>query len=120
MEIFRSFTFDASHHLPNVPAGHKCGGSHGHTFIVHLHFEGPVDPEKGWVVDFGDIKDAFAPILEQLDHKCLNDIADLPNPTSEHLSVWIWRKTKPLLSSLSKVVVQESPQSGAVYRGEDE
>jgi 6-pyruvoyltetrahydropterin/6-carboxytetrahydropterin synthase len=120
MEIFQTFTFDASHHLPNVPEGHKCGGSHGHTFSVRIFVAGPVDAEKGWVIDFGDLKTAFKPIHEQLDHKCLNDIPDLANPTSENLAVWIWSKLKPTIPNLNKVLVQESPNTGALYSGDNE
>lgn len=119
MEIFKEFTFEAAHRLPNVPEGHKCARLHGHSFRVALHVAGPVDAYHGWVLDFGDIKTAFQPLYDQLDHHYLNEIPGLENPTSEHLARWIWERLKPDLPQLSQVVVHETCTSGCVYRGED-
>jgi 6-pyruvoyltetrahydropterin/6-carboxytetrahydropterin synthase len=69
-------------------------------------------------MDFTDIKEIFAPTLAQLDHSLLNNIEGLPNPTCEHLAVWIWNQVKPKLSILSKVEVQETASSGCIYEGE--
>jgi len=120
MEIYTTFTFDAAHKLPCVPEGHKCGNIHGHTFTAEVHVSGPVESETGWVIDFNDIKKIIKPIEEQLDHKYLNDIIGLENPTSECIAKWIWQRVKPALPALSKIVVKESPKSGAIYSGEDE
>ena len=117
MDIFKVFTLEAAHRLPNVPPGHKCARLHGHSFRVELHISGEVDPQTGWVMDFADIKTAFRPIYDQLDHHYLNDIAGLDNPTSERLAVWIWDQLKPALPLLSEVVVHETCTSGSRYRG---
>jgi 6-pyruvoyltetrahydropterin/6-carboxytetrahydropterin synthase len=118
MEIFKVFKFDAAHRLPNVSSGHKCAQVHGHSFRVEIHVQGKADPHTGWVMDFADIAIAFQPILDQLDHKYLNDIEELANPTSENLAKWIWQRLQPALPQLSKVVIQESSESGCVYAGE--
>ncbi|HKE94813.1 MAG TPA: 6-carboxytetrahydropterin synthase QueD [Povalibacter sp.] len=118
MEIFRAFTIEAAHRLPNVPAGHKCSRLHGHSFRIELHLEGGVDPQTGWVMDFADVRAAFQPIYDRLDHHYLNEIPGLENPTSENLARWIWNETKPVLSQLSKVVLHETCTSGCVYEGE--
>lgn len=118
MEIFKEFSFEAAHRLPHVPAGHKCARLHGHSFRVHVHVAGPVEEPTGWIIDFDDIKKAFRPIHEQLDHRYLNDIPGLENPTSEVLAKWIWIRLKPGLPRLSKVIVQETCTTGCVYRGE--
>ena len=120
MEIFKEFTFEAAHRLPNVPEGHKCGRLHGHSFKVELHVSGEVDPQMGWIMDFADIKAAFQPILNKIDHAYLNELDGLDNPTSENIAAWIWQHLKPSLSPLSKVVVRETCTSGAVYVGTDE
>ena len=117
MQIYKEFNIEAAHQLPNVPAGHKCARLHGHSFLVSIHVEGPVDPKTGWIMDFGDIKTAFAPIYEQLDHHYLNDIVGLENPTSENLALWIWQQLKPVLPLLSAVKIKETCTSGCVYRG---
>lgn len=118
MDIFREFTFEAAHRLPNVPEGHKCRRLHGHSYKVIVHVEAPVDPEAGWVMDFGDLKKAFKPIEAQLDHYYLNEIEGLENPTSEVLARWIWERLKPTLPDLSALTVRETCTSGCTYRGE--
>ena len=119
MHIFKVFTLEAAHRLPNVPEGHKCSRLHGHSFRVELHVEGPVDARTGWVMDFADIKSAFAPLYDQLDHHYLNDIEGLENPTSENLARWIFRRLRPALPGLDQVVVHETCTSGASYRAAD-
>jgi 6-pyruvoyltetrahydropterin/6-carboxytetrahydropterin synthase len=120
MEIFKEFTFEAAHRLPHVPDGHKCGRLHGHSFTVEIHVSGEVDHQQGWVMDFGDIKAAFKPIYDQLDHYYLNEIDGLENPTSEVLARWIWTKLHPSLPNLFGIVVRETCTSGCIYRGEDQ
>jgi 6-pyruvoyltetrahydropterin/6-carboxytetrahydropterin synthase len=120
VEIFKEFTFESAHRLPHVPEGHKCGRLHGHSYRVAIHVKGDVGEKSGWILDFADLKDAFAPLLARLDHYLLNEIEGLENPTSENLARWIWRRLKPLLPQLSQVVVRETCTSGCIYRGEDE
>jgi 6-pyruvoyltetrahydropterin/6-carboxytetrahydropterin synthase len=120
VEIFKKFSFEAAHKLPNVPAGHKCGRLHGHSYQVTIFASGPLGKESGWVIDFADIKTAFKPILDQLDHYYLNEIEGLENSTSEILARWIWKRLKPRLPQLSKLEIHETCTSGCVYQGEDE
>lgn len=120
MQIFKEFTFEAAHRLPNVPPNHKCGRLHGHSFRVRVYAAGPVDPTTGWVLDFADIKAAFKPLLARLDHYYLNEIPGLENPTSENLARWIWRNLRSSLPQISQVEVFETCTSGCIYRGEDE
>ena len=118
MEIFKSFTLEAAHHLPNVPPEHKCRRLHGHSFRIEIHVSGPVDAHSGWVQDFAEITRAFKPSYDALDHHYLNEIAGLENPTSENLARWIWRELQPRLPGLCKIVVHETCTSGCVYVGE--
>ncbi|QLF94843.1 6-carboxytetrahydropterin synthase QueD [Pseudomonas sp. ABC1] len=118
MEIYKEFTFESAHKLPNVPDGHKCGRLHGHSFRVAIYVKGPLDPVSGWVMDFSDIKAIFRPIYEQLDHHYLNDIPGLENPTSEVLAQWLWARLKPLLPGLSRIRVHETCTSGCEYTGD--
>ncbi len=117
MELYKDFRFEAAHRLPNVPEGHKCARLHGHSFFVRLTIEGPVDEHTGWVMDFDDIKQAFSPLLEQLDHHYLNEIPGLENPTSEILAKWIWDRLKPALPLLSAVEIRETCTVGCTHRG---
>ncbi|AMW06361.1 6-carboxytetrahydropterin synthase QueD [Gemmatimonas phototrophica] len=117
MELYKEFTIEAAHRLPHVPPGHKCARLHGHSFRLEIRVRGPLDPTLGWVMDFADIKAAFKPLYDQLDHHYLNDIPGLENPTSEVLAVWIWERLHPVLPLLSAVVVRETCTSGCEYRG---
>ena len=116
--IFKEFTFEAAHRLPNVPDGHKCGRLHGHSFKLRLTLEGSIDRTLGWVMDFADIKNAFKPIYDRLDHYYLNEIEGLSNPTSENIAVWIWKELRPLLPQLCEVTLHETCTAGSTYRGE--
>jgi 6-pyruvoyltetrahydropterin/6-carboxytetrahydropterin synthase len=120
MEIFKEFTFEAAHRLPNLPESHKCSRLHGHSFKVRIHVVGPCDDHLGWVQDFADLKEAFQPLYDRLDHHYLNEIDGLENPTSENLARWIWQRLRPGLEGLSQVIVQETCTSGCIYRGEEE
>jgi len=117
MEIWKEFSFEAAHMLPNVPDGHKCKRLHGHSFHVRIYVEGEPDSTLGWIVDFAEIAEAFEPLRLRLDHYYLNEIEGLQNPTSEALARWIWRHLKPTLPILSKVEVSETCTSGCAYRG---
>lgn len=117
MEIFKEFTFEAAHRLPNVPPTHKCARLHGHSYRVAVHLEGAVEPLAGWVTDFGDISCVAKPVIAQLDHYYLNEIAGLENPTSEVLAIWIWDRLVPLLPQLTQISVRETCTSGCNYRG---
>ncbi len=119
VDIFKTFTLESAHRLPNVPAGHKCARVHGHSFRIEIHVSGAVDAHTGWVMDFADIRAAFNPLYQRLDHHYLNDVPGLDNPTSENLARWIWRELKPRLAQLSRVVVHETCTSGACYDGSD-
>lgn len=118
MEIFKKFTIEAAHRLPNLPEQHKCRRLHGHSFGIEIHVSGPLTPKEGWVMDFADLTRAFQPLYDQLDHHYLNDIPGLENPTSEILAHWIWERLKPVLPLLSKVVVRETCTAGCIYTGE--
>ena len=102
MEIFSEFTFEAAHRLPNVPDGPQVRA----PARPLLPGRGPRRrarraQDTGWVMDFADIKAAFKPLDDQLDHHYLNEIDGLENPTSENLARWIWERlagTLPLLA----------------------
>ena len=119
MELFKEFGFESAHSLPNVPEGHKCARLHGHSFRVRVTVAGPVGETSGWVMDFADLKAAVQPTIDALDHRLLNDIDGLENPTSEVLAAWIWDRIAEGLPGLVAVEVRETCTSGCTYRGPD-
>lgn len=112
------FRLEAAHWLPHVPEGHKCRRMHGHSFVVEVTVAGDVDPKMGWMMDYGDIAAVWKPLHAQLDHRCLNEIEGLENPTSENLCLWLWQRLQPQLPGLYEIVVRETCASACRYRGE--
>lgn len=118
VELTKEFKFEAAHRLTNVAPEHKCGRLHGHSFIVEISVMGDVDPSSGWLIDFGDISKVVRPIIDdELDHRYLNEIEGMDNPTSENIAIWLWNRIKPSLPVLSAVMVQETATARAIYRG---
>jgi 6-pyruvoyltetrahydropterin/6-carboxytetrahydropterin synthase len=117
MELFREYGFEAAHRLPNVPDGHKCARLHGHSFRVRVAVEGAVGDDSGWVMDFADVSAVVSPVVAELDHRYLNDIDGLDNPTSEVVAQWLWQRIKPSLPSLTSVEVRETCSAGVIFRG---
>jgi 6-pyruvoyltetrahydropterin/6-carboxytetrahydropterin synthase len=107
-EIRRSYSIEAAHRLPNLPAEHKCSRMHGHSFRITLHVGGDVDPTLGWILDFADVDRAFEPIFALLDHRCLNDVPGLENPTSELLARFVLERVRLPAGELVAVTVSET------------
>ncbi len=117
MQVIKSFQFESAHRLMHLREDHKCRRLHGHSFKVDLVCEGTPDPRTGMVVDFAEIKNAFQPCHELLDHHYLNEVEGLEVPTSENLAKWIWDRVRPQLSCLSEVIVHETCTARVAYRG---
>lgn len=69
MLLRKTFRFEASHILPKHPG--KCSRLHGHSWVLHVFVEGPVNPETGFVMDYAAISQWVKPIVEDLDHRHL-------------------------------------------------
>ena len=115
----RDYRFEAAHHLPKVPPGHKCARLHGHSYFLIVEVEGDIDPDAGWVIDFATIDEVVAPLVRRLDHRVLNELVGLENPTSEVLAAWLWSMLKRDLPLLSRVTVSETRSSACSYSGEE-
>ncbi len=118
VRLTKSFSFESAHWLPTFPEGHKCRRMHGHSFHVDVIVAGEVDPAEGYLVDYGVMKQAIAPVEQQLDHYVLNDIEGLENPTAENLARWLWNRLRPSLPLLHTIVVHETCTTACEYRGE--
>jgi 6-pyruvoyltetrahydropterin/6-carboxytetrahydropterin synthase len=118
VRLTKDFQFEAAQTLPKAPEGHKCRRMHGHSFKVEISVEGEADRETGWLYDHAEIGAAMKPLIQQLDHSYLNEIAGLENPTIENMAAWFWKKLEPLCPGLCEIVVHETPTARCVYRGE--
>ena len=117
MDIFRIFHLQCARRLPHLPDEHPCSRLHGHSFRVELRISGALDPAFGWVMDFAALDAVWQTVHAKLDHRYLNDLPGLENPTSENLAVWLWNTLQPALPGLSKIIVMENHDSGCIYRG---
>jgi len=116
--LSKTIRFEAAHWLPTFPEGHKCRRMHGHSFVVDLFVEGDLDPQQGYFMDFGEIKAVLEPIADQLDHRLLNEIEGLDNPTAEMIAKWIYDRVERRLPQLSRVRVRETCTTAVEYSGE--
>lgn len=115
--LTKTLTFDAAHWLPTFPEGHKCRRAHGHSYRVEIVLEGDVPEERGYLVDFAEIKEAARPLIDELDHRMLNEVAGLELPTAENIARWFYDRLKSRLAPLRAVRIHETEGNCAEYRG---
>ena len=87
--VGRTYRFEAAHHLPHLPEGHRCRNLHGHNYRVEIVVRGRLD-QRGFVKDFAEIDACVAPLLKLVDHRLLNDVEGLENPTAEIIAAWFF------------------------------
>lgn len=118
VELDKEFAFEAAHRLPHVAHDHPCARLHGHSFRVEVKVAGEVDEAMGWLVDFDRITGLVEPLIKNdLDHRTLNDVKGLENPTSEMLCAWLWQRLAPHLPGLAAITVHETCTARCTYRG---
>ena len=119
-EITYEFWFDAAHQFHHVPPGHKYHGLHGHSFRVEIAVRGTPESDSGFIVDFARLEAAGEGVRERLDHRFLNEVNGLEQPSLEHIARFIWCELKPRFDGLSRVTVRrDSHRQGCVYTGTD-
>lgn len=107
--VSKRFTFEAAHSLPHLPEGHKCRNLHGHSYVIEVFCEGPLD-QRGFVIDYADISAAVNPIVAKLDHQNLNEILPFAT-TAENLAAWLWPYIFNVLPSLVRIDVHETAKT---------
>jgi 6-pyruvoyltetrahydropterin/6-carboxytetrahydropterin synthase len=94
--VTRRYHFESAHWLPGVPDSHKCHRIHGHNYEVEITLKGEPD-ERGFVLDFFELDTVMLPIVGEIDHRTLNDIAGLENPTAELIAAWFHQRVSESL-----------------------
>lgn len=117
MDLFRIYYLQCARRLPGLPDSHPCARLHGHSFKIKISLRGELDAQLGWVMDFDTVDTVWQRIHAQLDHRYLNDIANLNNPTSENLAVWLWQALHTDLPALYSIAVMENHDKGCIYHG---
>jgi 6-pyruvoyltetrahydropterin/6-carboxytetrahydropterin synthase len=114
-ELRQQFQIESARFLPNLPPSHPCSRMHGHSFKIHLRLMGQQDSRLGWVRDYHEIEQKVKPLLSELDHRLLNDVSGLENPTSENLAAWLFERLKSHLPELVQVIVKETDSTECRY-----
>jgi 6-pyruvoyltetrahydropterin/6-carboxytetrahydropterin synthase len=117
-EIYQEFSFDAAHHFPQMPQGHRYQGVHGHSFRVAVALAGGETQADGFLVDLGELQKACEALRGRLDHAYLNEIPGLEMPSLENIAKWVWGELKPRYPALARVTVaRDSSRHGCTYFG---
>ena len=118
MEIYKQFTFEAAHRLPHVPAGHKCGRLHGHSFRARVTIDGVPGADTGYVFHFDELAQTMAEAQDALDHRLLNEVEGLEAPTLERIAIWLWNRLQNRVPGLAEIeIARDSCGEGAIYNG---
>ena len=118
MRIYKEFTFEAAHFLPSAPPGHPNSRVHGHSFRVRVTVDGEPDEKTGLVMHLDDVETALADVHEALDHRFLNEVEGLSQPTLERITMWLWDRLHNRLPGLAEIeIARDSCREGCIYRG---
>jgi 6-pyruvoyltetrahydropterin/6-carboxytetrahydropterin synthase len=112
--IWKALSFDSALRLAHAPATDARRRVHGHTFTLRLHLAAPLDEVLGWTVDFGDVKQLFAPVLARLDHHPLHELPDGAGDDLASLARWIRAQAAPLLPALERIDLEAHPGCGVL------
>ena len=104
VKLDKIFSFEAAHRVPG--SSEKGDRLHGHSFMVELMVEGEVATDEGWLLDFGDIKKPFMPLLDELDHSYINEIDGMTDPSPDGIAKWIKERLSLQLECLTDVFVK--------------
>lgn len=116
--IWKDFSLDSAVQIKRAPSGDPLRGIHGHTYLLRLHLNAPLDAVLGWTVDFGDVKLLFDPIFKMLDHQPLYEITDLDDSDTASVAEWIYQIAKRDLPEIVRVDLYETEGCGSI-RAED-
>ena len=109
IELQKTWHFESARRLTGLGDDHRCARLHGSSFTVEVTVEAPLDPQTGWVVDFDDMERTWKPLFDQLDHRLLNEVNGLENPTTEHIAIWLLDRLSFKGAVVKKVAVAELP-----------
>ncbi len=115
MRIYKEFGFEAAHFLPSAPPGHPNARVHGHSFRVRVTIDGEPDGKTGLVMNLGDVEAAIGDVREALDHRFLNEVDGLTQPTLERVAMWLWDRLHNRLPGLAEIeVARDSCHEGCI------
>tara|TARA_Y100001970_G_C14182709_1_gene830732 strand:- start:1457 stop:1813 length:357 start_codon:yes stop_codon:yes gene_type:complete len=117
MIIYREYYINSARFLPNLEDNHICSQLHGHTYNIKISVKGPIDPISGFVIDAFEIDKYFKKVHKEIDHKLLNEIKGLENPTSENICIFVWKRLITDIPNLYQIEIKENDVTGFIYSG---
>tara|TARA_Y100000996_G_C22433167_1_gene606526 strand:- start:217 stop:573 length:357 start_codon:yes stop_codon:yes gene_type:complete len=118
MVVYKEYYINSARFLPNLPKEHICSQIHGHTYNIKVSVKGSINPVTGFVIDAFDIDKFFNKVYIEIDHKLLNEIKGLENPTSENICIFIWGRLVEDIPGLHQIEIKENNVTGFIYSGE--
>lgn len=115
IELRQEFFIESARFLKQLPKSHPCSQTHGHSFKTTFVFRGDLNPHLGWLEDYKVLETQIKPVLQQIDHKLLNSVKGLENPTTENLCIWLYKKVKRKIPSLHQVIIKETHNTECTY-----
>ena len=112
--ISKEFAFEAAHHLPDLPDGHKCRNPHGHSYRVIIELRLPGLNEYGFVVDYGELSQLKDYLDRELDHHDLNEVFSFQT-TAENIAHHLYDYCKNIWPATYRVGVSETAKTWAWY-----
>lgn len=106
LTISKDFAFDAAHHFEHKDADHPFSRLHGHSFQGTVTLTGARESDSGMVRDFWEIETELQKLRDQLDHRLLNEVEGLENPSLENIAHWVFGKLDPVLPGLVSVEIR--------------
>jgi 6-pyruvoyltetrahydropterin/6-carboxytetrahydropterin synthase len=101
IELTQEFGFDAAHYLgQGAPENARL---HGHSFYAEVTLRGELNPTTGWLRDLGEIKAVLEDLRARLDHRLLNEVDGIGNPTLENIARYIFVHAKAKLPEVARV-----------------
>lgn len=118
--IWKEMTLDSAVRLQRAPDGDPRRHLHGHTYTLRLHLHAELDELMGWTIDFGDVKDAFAPVFARLDHHPLHELPQVADNDCASLARWIRAQCETTLPQLDRVDLYETRGCGVILSWAEE
>jgi len=112
--IWKEQRFESALTLPHLSSSHPQAGLHGHSYLIRLHLTAALDPVMCWTIDYGDVKEIFKPVYQQLDHHLLNDIPGLESTDSGSITQWIKSQVADSLPQLDRIDLYQKPGCGVI------
>jgi 6-pyruvoyltetrahydropterin/6-carboxytetrahydropterin synthase len=113
--ICKQFHFSASHIIEGLPESHPCARLHGHNYIVEIVLQSKTIDSIGFIVDYGELKPFKEFIVNQLDHRHLNDVI-VGSTSAESIAYYLYQKAKTMWPEVVAIRISETPKTWAEYR----